>query len=70
MSGRARLALCAAVATLCAAGALLPLVDPVTWMIQAAALLAVVTGVGAAARRAPSPGRWSSAHRPWSPCCC
>lgn len=56
MSGRARLALCAAVATLCAAGALLPLVDPLTWMIQAAALLAVVTGVGAAARRAPLAG--------------
>ncbi|MFE2227515.1 transglutaminase family protein [Streptomyces kronopolitis] len=56
MSGRARLALCAAVATLCAAGALLPLVDPLTWMIQAAALLAVVTGVGAAARRVPLAG--------------
>ncbi|MFG2221743.1 transglutaminaseTgpA domain-containing protein [Streptomyces sp. NPDC048644] len=53
MSGRARLAVCAAVATLCASCALLPLVDPFTWMIQAAALLALVTGVGAAARRVP-----------------
>ncbi|MGW3012217.1 transglutaminase family protein [Streptomyces sp. NPDC001219] len=56
MSGRARLALCAAVATLCAAGALLPLVEPISWLIEAAALLAVVTGVGAAARRAPLAG--------------
>ncbi|MCB5910634.1 transglutaminase family protein [Streptomyces pinistramenti] len=53
MSGRVRLALCAAVATLCASCALLPLADPVTWMIQAAVLLALVTGVGAAARRVP-----------------
>ncbi|MCW7990089.1 transglutaminase [Streptomyces platensis subsp. clarensis] len=56
MSGRARLALCAAVATLCAAGALLPLVEPISWLIQAAVLLALVTGVGAAARRAPLAG--------------
>ncbi|MEU8680195.1 DUF3488 and transglutaminase-like domain-containing protein [Streptomyces sp. NPDC048611] len=56
MSGRARLALCAAVATLCAAGALLPLVEPIDWLIEAAALLAVVTGVGAAARRTPLAG--------------
>ncbi|MFI9261028.1 transglutaminaseTgpA domain-containing protein [Streptomyces sioyaensis] len=56
MSGRARLALCAAVATLCAAGALLPLVEPIDWLIQAAFLLAVVTGAGAAARRAPLAG--------------
>ncbi|GAU68253.1 hypothetical protein SSP35_07_00550 [Streptomyces sp. NBRC 110611] len=53
MSGRARLALCAMAATLCAASALLPLVNPITWIFQAAALLAVVTGVGALARRAP-----------------
>ncbi|MFE1173673.1 DUF3488 and DUF4129 domain-containing transglutaminase family protein [Streptomyces sp. NPDC058773] len=56
MSGRARLALCAAVATLCAAGALLPLVEPISWLIQAAVLLAVVTGVGAAVRRVPLAG--------------
>ncbi|MFC8202204.1 DUF3488 and DUF4129 domain-containing transglutaminase family protein [Streptomyces sp. NPDC060006] len=53
MSGRARLALCAAAATLMAACALLPLVDPATWFLQAAFLLAVQTGVGAAARRVP-----------------
>ncbi|MGW7579108.1 transglutaminaseTgpA domain-containing protein [Streptomyces sp. NPDC054765] len=56
MSGRARLAVCAAVATLCAAGALLPLVDPVTWMFEAAILLGLMTGVGAAARRVPLAG--------------
>ncbi|MEV0369465.1 DUF3488 and transglutaminase-like domain-containing protein [Streptomyces sp. NPDC050636] len=53
MSGRARLALCAAAATLCAACALLPLVDPVTWMLQAVILLGIVTGVGALTRRVP-----------------
>lgn len=69
MSGRARLALCAAVATLCAAGALLPLVEPISWLIQAAVLLALLTGVGAAARRAPWPGRWSSSSSCWPACC-
>jgi len=53
MSGRARLALCAAAATLMAACALLPLVDPATWIFQAAFLLAVQTGVGALTRRVP-----------------
>jgi transglutaminase-like putative cysteine protease len=53
MSGRARLALCAWAATLMAACALLPLVDPATWILQAAFLLAVQTGVGMAARRVP-----------------
>ncbi|MFF2812290.1 transglutaminaseTgpA domain-containing protein [Streptomyces sp. NPDC058000] len=53
MSGRARLALCAMVATLCAGGALLPLVDPFTWLFQAALLLALVTGVGALCRHVP-----------------
>ncbi|GHB31253.1 transglutaminase [Streptomyces viridiviolaceus] len=53
MSGRARLALCAWAATLMAACALLPLVDPATWILQAAFLLAVQSGVGAAARRVP-----------------
>ncbi|MFC4468200.1 DUF3488 and DUF4129 domain-containing transglutaminase family protein [Streptomyces xiangluensis] len=53
MSGGARLALCAAAATLLSACALLPLVTPATWLLQAAFLLAVQTGVGAAARRVP-----------------
>ncbi|MDT9694457.1 DUF3488 and transglutaminase-like domain-containing protein [Streptomyces sp. P17] len=53
MSGRARLALCAAVATLAAACALLPLVEEATWLFQAVFLLAVQTGVGMAARRVP-----------------
>lgn len=53
MSGRGRLALCAALATLAAACALLPLVDPAVWLLQAAALLGVQTLVGAAARRVP-----------------
>ncbi|MEU9169378.1 DUF3488 and transglutaminase-like domain-containing protein [Streptomyces sp. NPDC048420] len=53
MSGRGRLALCAWAATLMAACALLPLVEPVTWIVQAALLLGVQTLVGAAARRIP-----------------
>ncbi|MEU9985682.1 DUF3488 and transglutaminase-like domain-containing protein [Streptomyces sp. NPDC048045] len=53
MSGRARLALCAAAATLAAACALLPLVDRPTWLLQTMLLVAVQTGVGAAARRVP-----------------
>ncbi|MGW0814714.1 transglutaminase TgpA family protein [Streptomyces viridiviolaceus] len=53
MSGRTRLTLCAWAATLMAACALLPLVDPATWILQAAFLLAVQSGVGAAARRVP-----------------
>ncbi|UNZ19780.1 DUF3488 and transglutaminase-like domain-containing protein [Streptomyces sp. 891-h] len=53
MSGRGRLACCAALATLTAACALLPLVDPATWLLQAALLIAVQTGVGAATRRVP-----------------
>ncbi|WP_217237231.1 DUF3488 and transglutaminase-like domain-containing protein [Streptomyces sp. AC555_RSS877] len=53
MSGRARLALCAWAATLMVACALLPLVEPATWILQAAFLLAVQTGVGAATRRVP-----------------
>lgn len=53
MSSRARLALCAYAATMLAACALLPLVQPVTWIIQAALLLAVQSGVGALARRVP-----------------
>ncbi|MGH4027674.1 transglutaminase TgpA family protein [Actinomycetota bacterium Odt1-20B] len=53
MSGRARLAVCATAATLMASSALLPLVDPATWFIQAAILLAIQSGVGALARRMP-----------------
>ncbi|MEV5341063.1 DUF3488 and transglutaminase-like domain-containing protein [Streptomyces sp. NPDC052676] len=53
MSGRARMAVCAAAATLMAACALLPLVDPATWFLQAAILLVIQTSVGAAARRVP-----------------
>ncbi|MCM3265266.1 transglutaminaseTgpA domain-containing protein [Streptomyces thermoviolaceus] len=53
MSGRTRLALCAWTATLLTACALLPLVSPATWIVQVAALLAVQSAVGAAARRVP-----------------
>ncbi|MFF9276232.1 transglutaminase family protein [Streptomyces griseosporeus] len=53
MSSRARLALCAWAATLLAACALLPLVDPATWILQAAFLLGVQSVVGAATRRVP-----------------
>ncbi|MFJ1970772.1 DUF3488 and DUF4129 domain-containing transglutaminase family protein [Streptomyces sp. NPDC087903] len=53
MSGRARLALFAWAATLMSACALLPLVDPATWILQAAVLLGIQTMVGAATRRIP-----------------
>ncbi|SFM41394.1 protein of unknown function [Streptomyces sp. cf124] len=53
MSGRARLALCAWAATIAAACALLPLVDPATWILQAALMLGVQSGVGALTRRVP-----------------
>ncbi|MDH6216402.1 transglutaminase TgpA family protein [Streptomyces pseudovenezuelae] len=53
MSGRARLAVFAWAATLLASCALLPLVEPAIWILQAAFLLAVQTGVGAATRRVP-----------------
>ncbi|THA58539.1 DUF4129 domain-containing protein [Streptomyces sp. A0958] len=55
MSGRGRLALCAFAATLMAACSMLPLVDPVNWLVQAAFLLAVQYGVGALGRRVPLP---------------
>ncbi|MEV0490325.1 DUF3488 and transglutaminase-like domain-containing protein [Streptomyces atratus] len=55
MSGRGRLALCAFAATLLAAGSMLPLVDPAGWILQAALLLAIQSGVGALARRVPLP---------------
>lgn len=53
MSGRARLTLCAWAATLMASCALLPLVEPATWILQAAFLLGVQALVGAATRRVP-----------------
>lgn len=53
MSGSARLAICAVVATLGATCALLPLVDRTTWIVQAALLLSVQAAVGALARRIP-----------------
>ncbi|NGO71706.1 transglutaminase domain-containing protein [Streptomyces sp. SB3404] len=40
-------------ATLAAASTLLPLVDPATWILQAALLVGIQTGVGAVARRVP-----------------
>lgn len=55
MSGRGRLALCAFAATLMAACSMLPLVDPVTWILQASFLLAIQAGVGALGRRVPLP---------------
>ncbi|MBW5484850.1 transglutaminaseTgpA domain-containing protein, partial [Streptomyces bambusae] len=53
MSGRARLTIFALLATLLTSASLLPLVRPATWLLQAAVLLAVQSGVGAAARRVP-----------------
>lgn len=53
MSGRGRAALCAFSATLMAAGAMLPLVETAGWIVQAAFLLAIQSGVGALARRVP-----------------
>ncbi|MEU0840499.1 DUF3488 and transglutaminase-like domain-containing protein [Streptomyces sp. NPDC005962] len=53
MSGSVRLAICAAAATAAAACALLPLVDPAGWLLQAVLLLAVQGTAGVAARRVP-----------------
>ncbi|MEU6774427.1 DUF3488 and transglutaminase-like domain-containing protein [Streptomyces sp. NPDC046759] len=53
MSGRARLALCSAAATLMAACSLLPLIAEPTWLLLLIPLVAVQTGVGTAARRVP-----------------
>ncbi|WP_432089423.1 transglutaminaseTgpA domain-containing protein [Streptomyces sp. bgisy095] len=53
MSGRARLTLASWAATLMAAGALLPLVKPATWIFTAALVLALVSGAGTLARRVP-----------------
>ncbi|MFJ4836822.1 transglutaminaseTgpA domain-containing protein [Streptomyces sp. NPDC088746] len=51
MSGRTRLALCAFAATMLAAGSLLPLVETSKWVLTAAFLLALQSGVGVLARR-------------------
>ncbi|MET7932192.1 DUF3488 and transglutaminase-like domain-containing protein [Streptomyces sp. NPDC005322] len=53
MSGSVRLSICATVATVAAACALLPLVDPAAWLLQALLLLALQSAVGVATRRVP-----------------
>ncbi len=53
MSGRARLTLFAVLATLLTSWSLASLVESAGWLLQAALLLAVQSGVGAAARRVP-----------------
>src|SRR5215218_2924040 len=53
MSGRARLTVFAAAASLMAACSLLPLATPNGWLFQAALFVALQAGVGALARRVP-----------------
>ncbi|MFE0630247.1 DUF3488 and DUF4129 domain-containing transglutaminase family protein [Streptomyces sp. NPDC058864] len=53
MSGRGRLALCAAAATLMTTCSLLPLATPNSWILQAVFLVLLQTGVGALTRRVP-----------------
>ncbi|MFD4987647.1 DUF3488 and DUF4129 domain-containing transglutaminase family protein [Streptomyces sp. NPDC058372] len=53
MSGRIGILLASWAATLLASAALLPLVDRSTWLLQAALLLGLMAGTGAAARRVP-----------------
>ncbi|MCQ4081530.1 DUF3488 and transglutaminase-like domain-containing protein [Streptomyces sp. RB6PN25] len=53
MSGRGRLTVCAAAATLLTACALLPLTAGAAWLFQAALLVVVASGVGTVARRVP-----------------
>lgn len=53
MSGRAKLTLFAALATLLTSWSLNALVDSQAWLLQAALLLAVQSAVGAGARRVP-----------------
>ncbi|MDJ0369556.1 DUF3488 and transglutaminase-like domain-containing protein [Streptomyces sp. H10-C2] len=55
MSGRARLTVCAAAASIMAACSLLPLATPTGWILQAAFLVALQSTVGALARRVPLP---------------
>ncbi|URN15791.1 MULTISPECIES: transglutaminase TgpA family protein [Streptomyces] len=52
MNGGGRMTVCALIATVAAACALLPLVGEIGWIVQAVLLLAVVVGAGAAARHA------------------
>jgi transglutaminase-like putative cysteine protease len=53
MSGRARLTVCAAAASMMAACALLPLTDGGGWIFRALILVCLQSGIGAAARRVP-----------------
>ncbi len=53
MSGRARLTLCATLASLLTAFSLLPLASPMTWFARALLLVLLQAGLGAAVRRAP-----------------
>ncbi|AUH43502.1 transglutaminase TgpA family protein [Streptomyces sp. CMB-StM0423] len=53
MSGRARLTICAAAASLLTATALLPLTDRMTWFFKAIFVVVVIGGVGMIARRIP-----------------
>ena len=53
MSGRARLTVCAAAASMMAACSLLPLASPSGWILRALLCVCVQAGVGAAARRVP-----------------
>ncbi|MFJ1565124.1 transglutaminaseTgpA domain-containing protein [Streptomyces erythrochromogenes] len=53
MSGRAKLTVFAALATLLTSWSLSPLVESQAWLLQAALLLAVQSAVGAGARRVP-----------------
>ncbi|WP_327291572.1 transglutaminase TgpA family protein [Streptomyces sp. NBC_01198] len=53
MSGRARLTVFAALASLMAAAALLPLASPRGWYVKALLCVVLQAGVGAAARRVP-----------------
>lgn len=53
MSGRARLTICAAAASLMAACSLLPLASPAGWLFQALLIVMLQSGVGALARRVP-----------------
>ncbi len=53
MSGRARLTVCAAAASVMAGFALLPLTATGGWFLKAVLLVCLQSGVGAAARRAP-----------------
>ncbi|MBT2479080.1 DUF3488 and transglutaminase-like domain-containing protein [Streptomyces sp. ISL-94] len=53
MSGRARVMVFAALATLLTSWSLVPLVDSAGWLLQAALLLAVQSAVGAGVRRVP-----------------